>query len=342
MNVERMLAFLLPYRCRSFRERAITIAGSCARKKFRAFFCHEELRRVLDAILHFFQSLYSSEGLKELIHRGGAPLVCTIVFIETGFFVGFFLPGDSLLVTAGIFAALPDGIPSNGSYFPSCFARLSAIRLAIGSAARRAPLSIAARTALFRRSHLQRAHDFYEKYGGRAVILARLHPHRSNVLSSRRRRCENALLPAISSSIFVEAFYGWARRSSAATALGKFGSQLAERIHYVIAVVIVLSVLPRLSASSVRDARPLPPAPRKFRPCHPAKFRAIIFDIGRVLIRVDITAPCRSFRRPPSSPPRKCGPPSKTIPLLGLARGPESLRKTGISISASASVARSR
>src|SRR5437016_5817550 len=84
--------FLLPYRSRRFRERSLTLARSCDRKKFRASFCHEELRRVLDAILHFFDSLYSSEGLKELIRSGGAPLICTIVFIETGFFVGFCLP----------------------------------------------------------------------------------------------------------------------------------------------------------------------------------------------------------------------------------------------------------
>src|SRR6266446_3914595 len=91
--------FLLPYRSRRFRERSLTLARSCDRKKFRASFCHEELRRVLDAILHFFDSLYSSEGLKELIRSGGAPLICTIVFIETGFFVGFFLPGDSLQIS---------------------------------------------------------------------------------------------------------------------------------------------------------------------------------------------------------------------------------------------------
>ncbi len=60
---------------------------------------------MLDAILHFFHSLYNAEGLKELIRSGGAPLICAIVFVETGFFVGFFLPGDSLLVTAGIFSA---------------------------------------------------------------------------------------------------------------------------------------------------------------------------------------------------------------------------------------------
>ena len=59
----------------------------------------------------FFHSLYDPEGLKELIRSGGAPLVCTIVFIETGFFVGFFLPGDSLLITAGIFSAMPNVNP---------------------------------------------------------------------------------------------------------------------------------------------------------------------------------------------------------------------------------------
>src|SRR5882724_7602686 len=117
--------FLLPYRSRCFRERAFTLACSCARKKFRASLCREELRRVLDAILHFFRSLYSSEGLKELIRSGGAPLICAIVGDQIGYWIGR---------SAG--AAL---YRREDSFF-------------------------------FRRSHLQRAHDFYEKYGGRAVI----------------------------------------------------------------------------------------------------------------------------------------------------------------------------
>src|ERR1700723_1019055 len=66
---------------------------------------HKEKRRVLESFLHLLRSLYNPDGLKELIRWGGAPLVCGIVFIETGFFVGFFLPGDSLLITAGVFAA---------------------------------------------------------------------------------------------------------------------------------------------------------------------------------------------------------------------------------------------
>ena len=43
--------------------------------------------------------------IKGLLQWGGTFMVCAIVFVETGLFVGFFLPGDSLLVTAGIFAA---------------------------------------------------------------------------------------------------------------------------------------------------------------------------------------------------------------------------------------------
>ena len=60
---------------------------------------------MFDDIAHFFHALFNPEGLRELIRAGGAPLICAIVFVETGFFVGFFLPGDSLLVTAGILSA---------------------------------------------------------------------------------------------------------------------------------------------------------------------------------------------------------------------------------------------
>src|SRR5260370_2873657 len=97
--------FLLPYRSGCFHERAFTSARPRAREKLTAVIHSEEQRRVLEAIFHFFRSLYNPDGLKELIRSGGAPLICTIVFVETGFFVGFFLPGDSLLVTAGIFSA---------------------------------------------------------------------------------------------------------------------------------------------------------------------------------------------------------------------------------------------
>ena len=56
---------------------------------------------MIESLKQLLAHLYDVKGL---IEWGGPALVCVIVFIETGMFVGFFLPGDSLLVTAGVFA----------------------------------------------------------------------------------------------------------------------------------------------------------------------------------------------------------------------------------------------
>ena len=57
---------------------------------------------MLEFIQQLLHKIYDVQGL---IQWGGTLMVCLIVFVETGLFVGFFLPGDSLLVTAGVFAA---------------------------------------------------------------------------------------------------------------------------------------------------------------------------------------------------------------------------------------------
>src|SRR5258708_9392714 len=159
--------FLLPYRSGCFYELALTRARSRARKRFASSIRCEEQHRVLDAILHFFHSLYNPEGLQELIHSGGAPLICAIVFVETGFFVGFFLPGDSLLVTAGIFSALPagQGIPLKWLLLPVMICAIVGDQIGywIGRSAG-AALYPREESLFFRRSHLPRAHDFFEKY----------------------------------------------------------------------------------------------------------------------------------------------------------------------------------
>src|SRR6202790_785215 len=168
--------FLLPYRSGCFYELALTRARSRARKSFTSPIRREEQLRVLDAILHFFHSLYNPDGLKELIRSGGAPLICFIVFIETGFFVGFFLPGDSLLVTAGVFAASGQlHISHLLLLVPLCAIAGDQIGYWIGRKAGQA-LYRREDSFVFRKSHLQRAQDFYKKYGGKTVILARFIP----------------------------------------------------------------------------------------------------------------------------------------------------------------------
>ena len=200
---------------------------------------------MLDAILHFLHSLYNPDGLKELIGWGGAPLICFIVFVETGFFVGFFLPGDSLLVTVGIFSA------GGFIHMPLKWLLLSVMLCAvvgdqigywIGRSAG-AALYRREESFFFRRSHLQRAHDFYEKYGGRAVILARFIPI---VRTFCPPVAGAAKMPYVSYVAFdiCGGIFWVATMILAGYTLGRSVPNIGARIHYVIAVVIAVSVLP--------------------------------------------------------------------------------------------------
>src|SRR5882762_7413248 len=245
--------FLLPYRSGCLYEFALTRARSRARKKFSLSIHREEQRRVLEAIFHFFRSLYNPEGLKELIRSGGAPLICTIVFVETGFFVGFFLPGDSLLVTAGIFSAA-GVIPLKWLLLPVMLCAIVGDQIGywIGRSAG-AALYRREDSLFFRKSHLQRAHDFYEKYGGRAVILARFVP----IVRTFCPPVAGAAKMPYSRYLAFDVFGGifWVSTMILGSySLGHLIPNIAQRIHYVIVVVILVSVLPVI-VSLVRARR---------------------------------------------------------------------------------------
>src|SRR5579864_9265418 len=128
---------------------------------------------MIGSLSHFLHFLFNVQGL---IEWGGTLLVCMIVFIETGFFVGFFLPGDSLLVTAGIFAATGKiHLIELLLLVPICAVVGDQVGYWIG---RKAGQTLYRRedSLIFRRRHLERAKQFYEKYGGKTVILARFIP----------------------------------------------------------------------------------------------------------------------------------------------------------------------
>src|SRR6266704_1205614 len=239
--------FLLPYRSGCFYELELALARPRfrTRKRIISPIRCEEQHRVLDAILHFFHSLYNPDGLKELIGWGGAPLICFIVFIETGFFVGFFLPGDSLLVTVGIFSA------GGFIHMPLKWLLLSVMLCAIvgdqigywiGRSAG-AALYRREESFFFRRSHLQRAHDFYEKYGGRAVILARFIPIVRTFCPPVAGAAKMPYARYLVFDIFGGIFWVGAMILGSYF-LGHLVPNIAQRIHYVIAVVILLSILP--------------------------------------------------------------------------------------------------
>ena len=128
---------------------------------------------MLELLRDAFHFLTDVQGL---LQWGGTLMVCTIVFVETGLFVGFFLPGDSLLVTAGIFAAAGHlDIRLLLSLGFLCAFGGDQLGYWIGRQAGQA-LYKREDSLLFKKRHLERAHEFYERYGGKTVVIARFVP----------------------------------------------------------------------------------------------------------------------------------------------------------------------
>src|SRR3979409_2213429 len=106
---------------------------------------------------------------KGLIQAGGYVGLAIIVFAETGLMIGFFLPGDSLLVTAGLFAAKGDLniVYLNGLLMTMAVAGCAAVNY-IGR--KLAPALFRRDDSLmFKKRHLIATRDFYEKHGGKTI-----------------------------------------------------------------------------------------------------------------------------------------------------------------------------
>lgn len=118
---------------------------------------------------------------------GGFWLILFIIFAETGLFIGFFLPGDSLLFVSGIYAVeiVKESIGSTGSDFldTSILASAVAVAAIIGNEVGywfglKAGPALYKRedSFLFKKKYLFQAHDFFEQHGALAVIMARFLP----------------------------------------------------------------------------------------------------------------------------------------------------------------------
>jgi membrane-associated protein len=120
------------------------------------------------------------------IEHGGLWLIMFVVFAETGLFAGFFLPGDSLLFVAGIYSTnLANEVVSTGNEYIDLLVILVLIAAA-GIAGNTTGYWFGRKVGpamygwkenvLFKRTYLEQAHEFYEKHGGGAIIVARFIP----------------------------------------------------------------------------------------------------------------------------------------------------------------------
>ena len=199
---------------------------------------------MLDLVQDFFRTIYN---VPELIRIGGLMGLIAIIFSETGLMVGFFLPGDSLLVTAGLFAARGD--LAIGWLIPSLIVAAvcgNATGYFIGHRAGQA-LYNRPNSIFFRREHLIRTHEFYERHGGKTIILAQFMPIvrtfapvvAGTASMTYRRFASFNVIGAISwiTSMTLTGYY-----------LGRIVPDIERRIHLVVAAVIFLSLLPGILA----------------------------------------------------------------------------------------------
>jgi membrane-associated protein len=198
---------------------------------------------LLESIRHLLHSIYDVEGIIRSAGPWAPWLVCVIVFIETGFFVGFFLPGDSLLVTAGVFAAA-GVVPLKWLLLPVMLCAIAGDQIGywIGRGAG-ATLYSRKDSFFFRKQHLQRAHEFYEKHGPSTIILARFVP----IIRTFCPPVAGAAQMPYSTYLLYDIFGGVLWIGSMILGgyfLGRSIPNISQKIHYVIAVVVVLSLLP--------------------------------------------------------------------------------------------------
>ncbi len=192
----------------------------------------------------FIKELVNPESI---IKYGGFWLLLFVVFAETGLFIGFFLPGDSLLFTAGLLTA------TNFIHYHVffvvigvCIAAISgnSVGYAFGKRAGRAIFN-RKKSFFFKPSHLKVAKEFYDRHGGKAIILGAFLP------------IVRTFAPIVAGAVELEykkfIFYNitgavlWANTMIlSGYFLGTYIPGVKDYLHYIVIFLIVITTIPVL------------------------------------------------------------------------------------------------
>ncbi len=204
---------------------------------------------MMHELLEFLKTLHTPEGIENLVRTGGLTVLTIIVFAETGLLLGFFLPGDSLLVTAGVLSSRA----INGDQPILNIYSLNAILMTAAVVGDQVGYFLGRKTGpkifdkpdnrFFKKKYAVEAHKFYEKHGGIAILLARFIPilrtfvpFIAGVAMMSYRR------------FFAFNIIGGVLWVLSMTMLGYFIGRSAwgEKLHLVISIVIFISILPMI------------------------------------------------------------------------------------------------
>lgn len=191
-------------------------------------------------LIHDLIALLRDPG--PIIQWGGYPALALIIFLETGAMIAF-LPGDSLLFVAGLYAAKGDLNIALLNVLLGAMAILGdATSYTIG--AKLGPKIFSRpRSRFFKPEHMQAAHAFYEKHGGKAIVIARFVP------------LVRTFVPVVAGSagmgyrrfatFNIVGGIGWVSSMTlGGFFLGRIWPDLGKHIEKVIIVIVLLSIMP--------------------------------------------------------------------------------------------------
>jgi membrane-associated protein len=196
----------------------------------------------MQAIVDLFHRLHN---LTELVQWAGIFGLAAIIFSETGLLVGVFLPGDSLLVTAGLLAAR--GYLNVYALAPLLTAAAisgNSVGYFIGRAT--GPRIFNRENSLFfNKKHAIRAHEFYEKYGRKTIVLAQFMPIIRTFAPVVAGVGGMEFRQFITFNIIGAVIWIWSM-VGIGYFLGSYIPGIDKHIEIVIAIVIFISILPGL------------------------------------------------------------------------------------------------
>ena len=206
-----------------------------------------------DAVDLLYGVLTGKVSLDALVRWGGYVVLTAIVFTETGLLIGFFLPGDSLLITAGLVAATG---ALNIWWLNVLLIAAAIIGDSVGYAIGRRlgpALFTREKSRLFNPKHIERTRQFYERHGAKTIVIARFVP------------IVRTFAPVVAGVGLMEyrrfiiynvvGGVGWVVSMTwAGYLLGRTIPDIGRHLHVVVIVVIVLSLIP-IAVEILRERR---------------------------------------------------------------------------------------
>lgn len=198
--------------------------------------------------MHGLTELFNRlRDINGLVQAAGYTGMAAIIFAETGLLIGFFLPGDSMLVTAGLLA-------SQGYIDVWLLGLVLCVAAVLGDSAgysigRTGGQRLFTRedSLLFNRKHLVRAHEFYQRHGGKTIIIARFMPIIRTFAPVVAGMGDMQYSRFLAYNLIGGVAWVWSMLLIGLF-LGRTFPGVAKHIELIIVVVVLLSILPALIA----------------------------------------------------------------------------------------------